>query len=134
MLAWASMGAPAEGMGWQKEGRGKRGLYLGLALGWMGVLWYFSSLPATGVGLPHPWDKGAHLLAYALLGFLLGRGLGGLYPAFFLAALYGLVDEWHQSFVPGREAFGLDLLADSLGAYLGARGAGRWEALKGARP
>jgi len=112
---------------------GKR-LYLVLALGWMGVLWYFSSLPATGAGLPHPWDKGAHLLAYALLGFLLGRGLGGLYPAFFLAALYGLVDEWHQSFVPGREAFGLDLLADFLGAYLGARGAGRWEAPRGARP
>jgi VanZ family protein len=121
-------------MGWQKEGSGKRGLYLVLALGWMGALWYFSSLPATGAGLPHPWDKGAHLLAYALLGFLLGRGLGGLYPAFFLAALYGLVDEWHQSFVPGREAFGLDLLADFLGAYLGARGAGRWEALRGARP
>jgi hypothetical protein len=40
MLAQASMGAPAEGMGWQKEGSGKRGLYLGLALGWMGVLWY----------------------------------------------------------------------------------------------
>jgi methylmalonyl-CoA/ethylmalonyl-CoA epimerase len=82
MLAWASMGAPAEGMGWQKEGSGKRGLYLGLALGWMGALWYFSSLPATGAGLPHPWDKGAHLLAYALLGFLLGRGLGACIPPF----------------------------------------------------
>jgi VanZ family protein len=44
------------------------------------------------------------------------------------------VDEWHQSFVPGREAFGLDLVADFLGAYLGARGAGRWEAQEASRP
>lgn len=100
----------------------------------MGVLWHLSSQPATGAGLPHPWDKGAHLLAYALLGFLLGRGLGRFRPAFLLAALYGVVDEGHQSFVPGREAFGLDLLADFLGAYLGARGAGRWEAPEAGRP
>jgi VanZ family protein len=93
-------------------------------------------LPARHGGgpSPTPGTRGPTFLAYALLGFLLGRGLGGLYPAFFLAALYGLVDEGHQSFVPGREAFGLDLLADFLGAYLGARGAGRWEALRGARP
>jgi VanZ family protein len=113
---------------------GKR-LYLGLALGWMGVLWYFSSLPATGAGLPHPWDKGAHLLAYALLGFLLGRGAWGLVSRLFpRRPLRAWWNEWHQSFVPVREAFGLDLLADFLGAYLGARGAGRWEALRGARP
>ncbi|MFX6953773.1 VanZ family protein [Acinetobacter baumannii] len=51
-----------------------------------------------------------------------------------MAALYGVVDEWHQSWVPGREAFGLDLLADFLGAYFGARGAGRWAAPGAGRP
>ncbi|WP_114313987.1 VanZ family protein [Thermus caldifontis] len=100
----------------------------------MGLLWWLSSQPATGVGLPHPWDKGAHFLAYGLLGFLLGVALRDFRPAFFLAALYGVVDEWHQSFVPGREAFGLDLLADFLGAYLGARWGGRWEAPKAFPP
>ncbi|WP_448566894.1 VanZ family protein [Thermus sp.] len=112
----------------------RRPLYLGLALGWMGVLWYLSSQPATGAGLPHPWDKAAHFAAYALLGFLLRWGLGGLYPAFLLAALYGLVDEGHQGFVPGREVSFWDLLADFLGAYLGARWAGRWEAPEAGRP
>lgn len=105
-----------------------------MALGEMGLLWWFSSQPATGMGLPHPWDKGAHFLAYGLLGFLLGVGLRDFRPAFFLAAMYGVVDEGHQSFVPGREAFGLDLLADFLGAYLGARRGGRWEAPKASRP
>ena len=113
--------------------RARRRLYLGLALGWMGVLWLLSAQPATGAGLPHPWDKAAHFAAYALLGFLLRRGLGGFRPAFLLAALYGLVDEGHQGFVPGREVSFWDLLADFLGAYLGARWAGRWEAPEAGR-
>ncbi|BFH76533.1 VanZ family protein [Thermus thermophilus] len=104
--------------------------YLLLALLWMGVLWWFSAQPATGVGLPHPWDKAAHFLAYLVLGLLLRLGLGGFSLAFLFASLYGVVDEWHQSFVPGREAFGLDLLADFLGAWVGARLWGRWEAPK----
>uniref|UniRef100_A0A7C5ZZU9 VanZ-like domain-containing protein n=1 Tax=Thermus tengchongensis TaxID=1214928 RepID=A0A7C5ZZU9_9DEIN len=98
-----------------------RPLPLLLALGHMGLLWWLSSQPATGMGLPHPWDKGAHFLAYLLLGFLLRLGLGRFLPAFLLAALYGALDEWHQSFVPGREAFGWDLLADALGAWAGAK-------------
>ncbi|MGC8876262.1 VanZ family protein [Thermus sp.] len=105
-----------------------------LALLWMGALWWLSDRPAPGAGLPHPWDKLAHFLAYALLGALWRRGLSRFALAFLLSALYGVVDEWHQSFVPGREAFGLDLVADFLGAYLGARGAGRWEAQEASRP
>ncbi len=114
--------------------RARRRLYLGFALGWMGVLWYLSAQPATGAGLPHPWDKAAHFAAYALLGFLWRRGLGRFRPAFLLSALYGVVDEGHQSFVPGREVSFGDLLADFLGAYLGARWGGRGEVPKGARP
>ncbi|WP_117238535.1 VanZ family protein [Thermus sediminis] len=100
----------------------------------MAILWLLSAQPAPGAGLPHPWDKRAHLLAYALLGLLLGRGLGRFRPAFLLALLYGLVDEAHQGFFPGREVSFWDLLADAFGAYLGARWGGRWEAPKGARP
>ncbi|WP_018110869.1 VanZ family protein [Thermus igniterrae] len=105
-----------------------------LALGQMALLWWLSAQPATGMGLPHPWDKGAHFLAYALLGLLWRLGLGGFWPAFLLTALYGVVDEAHQSLVPGREAFGWDLVADALGAYLGARWGGRWGAPKTALP
>ncbi|WP_051946893.1 VanZ family protein [Thermus amyloliquefaciens] len=100
----------------------------------MALLFWLSHQPATGVGLPHPWDKAAHFLAYALLGLLLRLGLGVFRPAFFVAALYGLADEWHQSFVPGREAFGWDLLADALGAWVGARLGGRWEVPEAGRP
>ena len=31
---------------------------------------------------------------------------------------YGMSDEWHQSFVPGRDADWLDLAADTLGALI----------------
>ncbi|WP_276955518.1 VanZ family protein [Allomeiothermus silvanus] len=109
-----------------------RPLYLILALGWMGVIFYFSSQSGDRVGLPSPWDKFVHAGVYGLLGWLLGRGSG--HPAsegpsapgwrryswgWAIAVAYGLSDEFHQSFVPGRQADALDLLADSVGAFLG---------------
>jgi VanZ family protein len=78
------------------------------------------------VRAPGP-DWGLHAAAYCVLGLLLARalwpagprGLGlGLVTALCLA--YGLGDEWHQSFVPGRTAEGGDVVADTLGGGLGA--------------
>lgn len=86
----------------------------------MAGIFYLSSRPGEAVGLPAPWDKLAHFLAYALLGFLLGLGLDRGGQAFGVAALYGLLDEFHQSFTPGREVSLLDFLADALGGALGA--------------
>jgi VanZ family protein len=37
-----------------------------------------------------------------------------------LATLYGLSDEWHQSFVPARTADPADLLADFIGSIVGS--------------
>ena len=31
---------------------------------------------------------------------------------------YGMTDEWHQSFVPGRDADWMDLVADTMGAII----------------
>lgn len=84
-------------------------------------------VPALG-GLPAGSDKVLHFLAYAILGALWMRALRpgpgragvGLLLATALAAGFGAVDEWHQSFVPGRSADVLDLLADLLGAVAGA--------------
>lgn len=39
--------------------------------------------------------------------------------AFLFSFLYGLSDEWHQSFVPGRQVELGDLLADGIGGFLG---------------
>ena len=84
--------------------------------------------PDMGPELPFQ-DKAAHLAAYALMGYLACRAwaslpwpLGGVaisLAGFLFAVVFGLSDEWHQSFVPGRMAEGWDVLADGLGALVG---------------
>ena len=65
-------------------------------------------------------DKIGHAGLYAVLGGLLrvATGRGGVAVA--LAAGYGVTDEVHQAFVPGRSPDPLDWLADVVGAALGA--------------
>ena len=113
-------------------------LILALAsIAWMGLIFALSSLP--GHRLPHllhGTDKVVHATEYAVLGALLcavlnAQGLSArwLVPlAAFGGALYGLTDEWHQSFVPNRDASGWDALADAVGATLGALAARRLSA------
>ncbi len=91
----------------------------------MGLIWHLSDQPGSTVGLPHPWDKGAHALAYGALGFFLAQGLNRPLLGFLLAGAYGLVDELHQAQIPSREVSPWDWLADLLGAALGVRLAGR---------
>jgi VanZ family protein len=75
--------------------------------------------------------KGAHLMEYAILAWLLWRALGSLTPdqvrtwSWPLAAgtllavlLYASSDEIHQRFVPSREASVVDVLIDTSGAAL----------------
>jgi VanZ family protein len=74
-------------------------------------------------------DKSGHSIGYAILaGVLLrafaGGRLGGVtwlrgLLAIVLATLYGVTDEFHQLFVPGRSADRYDVVADCLGASLG---------------
>lgn len=82
-----------------------------------------------------------HLGGYGLLALLLYRGMiGNLRTWSFraaplvllLAVLYGVSDELHQSFVPGREPSAADILVDGLGALL-ALGAIRLYAQAGQR-
>jgi len=73
------------------------------------------------------WDKLLHLFEYSGLAFLLARALVGdglswraaLLAATLLASAYGATDEYHQSFVPGRDSSLRDWSADSLGAIVG---------------
>lgn len=65
-----------------------------------------------------------HLATYALLAALIWWALEPLGVSaqrrFALAVsgavAYGLSDEWHQSFVPGRDASVLDIMVDGIGA------------------
>lgn len=76
-------------------------------------------------GIGH-WDKLAHLFVYGVLGFLIARtmfvnGIGNwrqIAIVTMLATLYGVSDEFHQSFVAGREISAGDLIADAAGALL----------------
>ncbi len=75
-------------------------------------------------------DKLLHMAAYAVMAILFYRALGPhpskntpVKRAVFSIAftvLYGISDEVHQSFVPGRSPEWLDVAADAAGAIVGA--------------
>jgi VanZ family protein len=97
-----------------------------------GVIFVQSAYPLPGHILHWPnSDKLLHMGVYGVLGALICRALStvgrlsaGKWPllmcAVVLTTLYGLSDEWHQSFVPGRDASAADLLADFIGAIAGS--------------
>jgi VanZ family protein len=103
-----------------------------LVLAWASVLWWLSSQsklpsPAKFEGI----DKVEHALYFAAGGlcFLLGLRLAGFVrqttSAVIVTVLFcsvvGLLDEWHQTFTPGRSGGDVwDWTADTLGGVLGA--------------
>jgi VanZ family protein len=106
-------------------------LYYWLPLiGWMGIIFWFSSQPEP-FALPQSWQqelvgKAGHLIGYAGLGVLWWRALQAhrftSQPqklAFVLTVLYAIFDEYHQTFVPGRNGSTTDVLIDATGAALG---------------
>jgi VanZ family protein len=70
-------------------------------------------------GIPNV-DKVVHFLVYGLLGTLVVRiGVGRRWAplvALVATSLYGVTDEFHQSFVPGRSMEFADWVADTAGA------------------
>ncbi len=91
---------------------------------WMAVIFMLSAqptLPDLMPGLPRAEEFAGHLAAYALLatlGWWALIGTGCRYPATWalvISMLYGMSDEFHQSFVPGRDASVEDLLLDLVG-------------------
>jgi VanZ family protein len=68
----------------------------------------------------------AHIIAYAILAWLWWRALAPrrqttwpiLWIAFVLTVLYGISDEIHQRFVPGRHGLLTDVFFDASGALL----------------
>jgi len=95
----------------------------------MGLIFVFSSLPSDKVpyygGFDYVVKKGGHALGYGLLGlsyyYALPRSLSRIYRwilALIMAILFALSDEYHQSFVQGRNSSLSDVAIDTLGAII----------------
>ena len=67
--------------------------------------------------LPYLPDKLVHFCYYGVMAGLLAFGLGRRWwwIALGVVPLIGALDEWHQFYVPGRDASAFDWLADVLG-------------------
>lgn len=105
-----------------------------LVAAWAAGMTYLSSLSGDSAALPALGslhiDKVMHFLAYAVGGGLLARAFRlsfclGFFPTLALVvlalALFGWLDEYHQTFVGGRSGGDLgDWAADVLGAAAGA--------------
>lgn len=71
-----------------------------------------------------------HIAEYSVLGILLSRAIAGsaqkvsiatlIFAVFAIGTLYGITDEFHQYFTPGRYSSVLDLASDAIGSFLGA--------------
>ncbi len=115
------------------------------AIGWMGLIFYLSSISATGLepgtqdlepvaAAMAYWQAEygsaiGHVYLYSVLSVLIQAafwswGLGfrvqWVIAAAVAATLFGISDEYHQSFVMGRSATVMDGLIDSLAAIVSA--------------
>lgn len=95
-------------------------------LAYMGLIFHQSAQPAWPAAVEHVWDKLLHVGGYVPLGWLCARAVTDRFrrpmtgvlagAAWALAAVYAATDEWHQSFVPPRQADAGDWVADAIGA------------------
>ena len=105
-------------------------LRIALVIAWAGIIFIGSSFPNPPGASGGEWRYDlAHMVEYAILGVLVFFALRAYRPswpwlaiavtAWAFAVLYGMSDEFHQSFVPNRDANWLDVGFDALGAALG---------------
>lgn len=74
------------------------------------------------------FDKGIHVVEFAILGFFLSFGCfqslkssfkGNVIFILATGIFLGGLDEWHQSFVPLRNSDVFDIVADTTGIFIG---------------
>ncbi len=108
----------------------RRTVFLLAALSWAGLIFYLSSQPSIETPALFPGqDKLFHVVAFGMLGFLAAGSLHAsrddyatrqVWLVVLAVTLYGISDEFHQYFVPGRSADIYDVVADATGGLLGA--------------
>lgn len=98
---------------------------------WVEEVLAFLALSVDGEGLHFFIRKGAHFFAYFVLGILLVHSLRLVsipskikpffyaFYALFISIVYAVIDEWHQTFVPGRSGEWRDVFIDSIGSLVG---------------
>jgi VanZ family protein len=81
----------------------------------------------SGIRIEH-FDKVVHFSVYGLLGTLVLRALGGSRWGWAIVAvsLFGVSDEIHQYFTPGRSMEFGDWVADTLGATVAVMAYRNW--------
>ena len=97
---------------------------------WCAVIYYLSSIPSLRSDLPNQWDfvlrKMAHMAEYGILTILLFRAYfksngftmkKSVSFAIIFALTYAFTDEYHQTFVFGRQGSLNDVFIDSLGIF-----------------
>lgn len=115
------------------------GVFLVLALAWASTIWWLSS-SSGGSGETSAYygylQNGGHVVLFgALTKFVVGAWRTGIvdplrrvqaWAVVGIVAVYALIDEWHQSMVPGRSCSLLDVGTDVSAAAMvvfGARAA-----------
>jgi len=91
----------------------------------MGIIFYFSSIPyPPTLEIKYSADY-EHIFEYFILSFLLYRGFRNsrynnivFSLAILIAVVYGISDEMHQYFIPGRTFDFFDMGFDAIGACL----------------
>ena len=92
---------------------------------WGFLIFLFSSLPTIETSEIFWWDfilkKTAHIIEYGVLFYFLVRAQKqkvNWFLTFAFCIFYGVTDEYHQSFVPGRTAALQDIGFDTLGTLM----------------
>jgi len=94
------------------------------AIIWMVIIFYFSSQQTTGIGGNSYWIRFAilksfHLIEYAILAILTIFAIKKYNWTVLIAYFYGISDEIHQYFIPGRTSRFRDTIFDLAGIAIG---------------
>ena len=115
-----------------KNGRGHWVWLWGPVLGYCSLIFMLSAQQDLSPPQFPSSDKVAHFLEYGVLGILWARAAQASWPhwtfrllllsTMLFTGFYGVTDEWHQFYIPGRFSDWHDALADLCGGTLGGLG------------
>jgi VanZ family protein len=103
-------------------------------LSWMGVIYWLSDqprvIPKMDPILSNIVSSLGHIVFYGILYLLSSNAIRGSFKvrsqfaallSLFIVLLYGISDEFHQSFVPGRDSSVIDIGLDLIGGIIAAK-------------